>query len=91
MNCTRMHDSRMVDYSGITNGFPKLREAIRVFVFGILARRKKPVSQAQVLRWFHGTPKQFVLVALDCVEHDGFIMRENGKYRVTTVRDKVGL
>lgn len=89
MNCIRMHNSRMVDYSAITNGFSKLREAIRIFVFGILARRKNPVSEKQITRWFHGTPKEFVLTALAFVEHDGFIIEENGKYRIMTVRDKI--
>ena len=91
MNCSRTHDSRMIDYSAVENrGLAMLREALYLFILGIKGRRQNPVSRKQILKWFHGTPEEFVLVALDLLEFGGDrVVRDGDKYRVMTFHDKI--
>ncbi len=96
MNCSRTHYSRMIDYSAVENGLSKLRTAAYNYIHGhsrggMFSRpRKNPVSQKQILKWFHGTPADFVLTALDLLEFEGEkVIREGNKYRVMTFRDKL--
>lgn len=65
MSAPRTDDSRRVDWSKVKGDAPAaLVEQIARFVKGIRGERKSPVSSAQILKWFAGTPRAFVEKAI---------------------------
>ena len=62
MNCDRTHFSRQIDYSAKLkfDGAAALRKQIVCFVRGIKGPRQNPVTERQIVKWFRGTPPDFV-------------------------------
>jgi hypothetical protein len=89
MNCSRTHDSRMIDYSAAVDGDRRLQNALYQYILGIRGRRTEGVSRSQIMKWFRGTPESFVVTALNTVVGDNKVILDGGKFRVKTVRDHI--
>jgi hypothetical protein len=77
----------MIDYSAVVDGQRKLQNALYQFILGIRGRRQAPVTRAQIMKWFHGTPESFVVEALAALLASETIIAERLKFRVMTVGD----
>ena len=59
MNCSRQNMQRAIDFSAVANP-----EAIHHAIRALLKRRRKPMREREICKWFRGTPNSFVCVSL---------------------------
>jgi hypothetical protein len=76
VNCTRQDMRRQIDFSAVRDP-----EAITRVIAGLLSRRKNPMRQREIERWFHGTPAACIGIALTLMVGRGQI-----EARMTGVR-----
>jgi transcription initiation factor TFIIIB Brf1 subunit/transcription initiation factor TFIIB len=69
MNCPRSDHRRALDFSAVRSPEHALANAI----FSVLQRRKNPMTEREIAKWFRATPSSFVRTILDAMVHRGEI------------------
>lgn len=74
MTTSRAHYSRMIDWSAVKGDSKKqMSNAVANFVYGIRGKRETPVTEAEILRFFVGTPADFVREGINRALENGSI------------------
>jgi hypothetical protein len=89
MSPSRTDYSRRIDWSGVKGDAPtQMRIQVVRFVRGIRGPRQTDVTQSDILRWFSGTPAEFVREGIVAAISAGELLcerralgrRRNGRY-----------